>query len=196
EAELLRVEVREILEDQSERAVGKPEPRTQRRAVLIDGRGGNPAAARVGIVRAAEIELRELSVDLAALDRSSEDEMMAAPGVIAAAAGSRLERAAEIGFGEGRHVFGYAELLRCVIERRDRLAQLRVERVVGVDLVGVRVEAAERAEENLAVQLQLRTHGNNLRDLRAEARFREHRFQSRSAAQRRVESLGIGDAVA
>jgi hypothetical protein len=36
-----------------QRAVGNPEPGAQRRAVLIDGRGRNPAPARIGIVRPA-----------------------------------------------------------------------------------------------------------------------------------------------
>ena len=87
---------------------------------------------------------------------------MAAPGVVASVGGGGLERPAEIGFGEGGHILRHAEFLRGVVERRQRRAQLRVQRVVRLQFSGMRVEAAQGAEENLPRHAQIRLHLDDL----------------------------------
>ncbi len=92
-------------------------------------------------------------------------QVMAAPGVIAAVGRGGLEGAAEIGLGESRYVLRHAEFLRRVVEGGERGAQLRIERVVRLELAGVRIEAAQGTEENLAAHSQIRLHLNDLRHL-------------------------------
>src|SRR5580700_509108 len=72
------------------------EPVAERGSVLIDRGGRDPAAPGVGVVGTGEFEGRELAEDLPTLDGSSEDQMVAAPGVVAAVRGGGLESAAEI----------------------------------------------------------------------------------------------------
>ena len=90
---------------------------------------------------------------------------MAAPGMIGAVGGGGLERPAEIGLREGRHILRDAQLLGRRVESRDRLAQLRIERVVRLELAGVGVESAQRAEENLPAHPQVAGHLDDLRHL-------------------------------
>src|ERR1700733_4585164 len=91
--------------------------------------------------------------------------MMAAPCMIASAARGRLERPAEIRLGKGSHVLRHPQLLCCVIKRRQRRTELRVKIIVRRDLVGMRIEPAQRAEENLPPHPELRLHLDNLRYL-------------------------------
>ena len=121
----------------------------------------------------AELEGGELSVDLAALHRAAEHQMVAAPGVVAAIVGGGLKGAAEIGFGEGRDVLRHAQFLSRVVESGQRGAQLRVQIVVRFEFARMRVEAAERAEEYLPAHPEIRLHLDDLRhllQLRADAK--------------------------
>src|SRR5581483_12162713 len=94
----------------------------------------------------------ERAVDVAAEDGAAHDQVVAAPSVLAAAARARLERAAEVGEREGGHAGVDVEFARGVGEGQQRGRQLREQIALLVDLVAVRVEAAERAEEDLALQ--------------------------------------------
>ena len=57
-----------------------------------------------------------------------------------------------------------AEFLGGRVESCDGLAQLLQERGLGFDLLAVRVRAAELAEENLAIQAELRAYRHDVRD--------------------------------
>src|ERR1700733_3980405 len=125
--QLLRAKVREVGEHGSERAIGNTEPGAKRSSVLIDGRGWNPASANIGVVWPRELKGRELAVDLAALHRAAQHQMMASPGVIAAVGSGGLKSPAEIGFGEGGYVLGHPEFLGRGVECGQCLAKLLIE---------------------------------------------------------------------
>jgi hypothetical protein len=77
------------------------EPLRQGGSVLIRGRGRNQHAAIVGIVVAAGDQQREVPIELAALHARADDEVVIAPGVIAAVVAAGGEGAPELGRGEG-----------------------------------------------------------------------------------------------
>ena len=85
---------------------------------------------------------------------------MVAPRVIgsddAGAGAGRLQRAAEIRQRERRDLLVQPELDGRIVERLDRLADLREQARLRVDLVLVRVESAKLAEEDLARQPERR----------------------------------------
>src|SRR5271169_5464033 len=84
EPELVRAEVRDVREDLREIGWSDAEPLRQGGAVLIDCRGRNQNAAGIRVVRAARRQQREVPVELPALHAAADNEMMIAPGVIAA----------------------------------------------------------------------------------------------------------------
>src|SRR5271167_122303 len=106
--------------------------------------------------------------------------MMAAPGVVAPIAAGGLKGPAEIGFREGSNILGNAELLGCVVERGEGRAQFGVQRIVGIEFVGMRVKPAQRAEEDLAPHAEISLNLDNLCDLlqlRAQRALGELRFE-------------------
>ena len=117
------------------------------------------------VVGAAEGERRERPVEVPAPHGAAQDELVASPGVVGAAARVRLEGAAEVGEGEGRHRVLDAELDGRGVEGGEGLAHLREEVLLGVELAGVRVEAAEGGEEDLPAALQRLPHGDDRGDL-------------------------------
>ncbi len=143
----------------------------------------------------AEHQAREAAVRRPAGDRAAEGEPVVAPGVLAAAAGA------------GPHACGRTRVITSVttfivqavgavglVEGRQRLGQhgeLRVLRVgVAAALVGVRVEAAPGAEEDLALEA-LRLEVRQQRRQRAQARGHaiRRRCRSRRSAPRRRRGL-------
>src|SRR6185437_10457049 len=93
------------------------------------------------------------------------DEVVAAPGVVATQERVRLEGAAEVGHSEGRDVACDIQLLRRLIERGERRADLRQQLALQRHLSGVRVEVAKAAEEYLALNAKCGSYLNNLRNL-------------------------------
>ena len=65
---------------QNDRQVGRTdaEPRSEGRAVFVDARRGNPAAA-AGVVGAADGEAGHLAVDVAAFQRAADEDLVIAP---------------------------------------------------------------------------------------------------------------------
>ena len=173
-------EVRKVRENRRKVAIGHPEPFCECGPVLIDGGAGNPPPVRSGVVRPAQRELRELAVDVRAGDGAAHHKMVAAPSVVGAAVRSGLERAAEIGKRKCSHLRRNAQLGRGSVEGGHGRIELREEALLCVELVAVRVEAAERAEENLALQAEREARLHHLRDLlqlAADDCSRENRLQ-------------------
>src|SRR5271154_5253269 len=109
-------EIRQVREDRRQIRVADPEPRRHRRRVLVQRSCWNPTAVVAGIVRAAERERREISVERIALYRAAQNQLMVSPRMIGAAVRARLQRATEFGQREGGHVVGYAEFLCRLVE--------------------------------------------------------------------------------
>src|SRR4029077_19082011 len=91
--------------------------------------------------------------------------MVAAPRVVGSAIRSRLEGAAEIGQGECGYLRRDSQLNRRVVKRGHCRIELRVKILLGIELVAVRIESSQRAEENLALQAERRARLHDLRHL-------------------------------
>src|SRR5690348_13039040 len=91
-----------------------PKPRCERREILVDGSAGYPAAS-VGIVRAIYGERGKPSVSSPAIDSATQNQMMAAPTVVAAAVITE-ESASEVAGGESGYIVGEAQLLHGALE--------------------------------------------------------------------------------
>ena len=174
---------------QAPRADSKP--RCQRRRILIQRRRGDPPAILVGVVRAAERQSWKRSIDRIAFHCASQNQLVGAPGVVRAAIGARFQRAAEFRKRERRHLVGNSQLLRGLIERRHACADVREQRHLLRQLVGMRVKSAGSAEEDLALYPQGASRGNHLGHLLhllSEITAREMRLQRRDtlAAQPRA----------
>ncbi len=87
---------------------------------------------------------------------------MVAPRVVGSSARGRLEGAAEVGKREGRHLVGHAELDSGVMERLQRRRELAEQGGESVQLVRMRIEAAERDEEHLTLEPGLRARLDQL----------------------------------
>ena len=87
---------------------------------------------------------------------------MAAPGVVAACIRGGLQRAAEIRKCKSCDIILDVQLLRGLVEGAHRWADLAEQILLDRDLVGMSVEASQRAEEDLAVHSQLALHGYDL----------------------------------
>ena len=129
ESEVRRGKPSEVRKNRAKIGIVHPEPRSDSREVLVDRRGRNPAA-RARIIGTVDRKGRKFPVSLAANDgaargieiaRAAEDQMMAAPAVIAPLPVAR-KRASEITGGEGRHVILQPELFHCQLEGHQRLA--------------------------------------------------------------------------
>jgi hypothetical protein len=90
---------------------------------------------------------------------------MAAPGVIASGAGARLQRTPELGFGERGHLLIDAQLLRRGVKGRHRRAELREQAILCVQCIAMRVEAVQRAKEDLPAHSESRSNLDDLRHL-------------------------------
>src|SRR5579871_3090780 len=104
--------------------------------------------------------------------RAPDHQMMAAPRMIAAVASGGLERAAEVGLRKCCDVLRNAQFLSRRVECRDRLAYLRIERVVRLELACVGIESPQRTEENLPVHAEI---ARDLHDLRYLLQLRTER---------------------
>jgi alpha-L-rhamnosidase len=91
-------------------------------SVLRKGCGGNECAAVVGIVLAAQDQGWEGAVEGASLYAAAEDEVVIAPGVVAAVSAAGVERAAELRGCERGDALRYAEFLCGLVEGKDCLA--------------------------------------------------------------------------
>ena len=144
--------------------------------MLVDGGGGDPAAAGAGgdVVEAADGEFGEGAVDVAAIDGSAEEEGVGAPGVVGSSGGGVVTvgrpGAVEVGGLEGGDfvVFevgvGCGEVFHGLVEGSDGgvdLAKLCGE--VGIDVL-VGVEAADVDEEDLALVAEAVTAGDEFCD--------------------------------
>ncbi len=166
----------------------------RRRAVLIHRRRRNPAPIASGVVRPAKRELRKLAVHIGAGHGAAHYEMIAAPRVIRSAVRARLKGAAEVGQGECGYLRRDAQLDCRIVERGHRGIELRVKIYLAIQLVAVRIESAERAEENLALQAERRAHLHDLRHLLqlvSDIRGWELRLQWRKALKRRRKNLAL-----
>src|SRR6267142_4076087 len=101
ESEVRRGEASDVRENGGEVAAVHAEPGRDGGEILVDGRGGNPAAG-AGVVRAADGERGKFAISLPAFDPAAHDEVVAAPAVIAAHTVGR-KGAAKIAGGERRH---------------------------------------------------------------------------------------------
>ena len=128
---------------------------------MADGRGGDEGAAEVGVLRSAEGELRELAVDLAALDSTAEHEMVVTPGVVGTVCSAGCEGAAEFRGGEGGDALLDQEFLRGLVEGSNGLAELLKQNHLRSKLGAVGVEAVELAEEDLASEAKLTPYGHD-----------------------------------
>ena len=128
---------------------------------MADGRGGDEGAAKVGVLSSAEGELRELAVDLAALDSTAKHEMVVAPGVVGTVCSAGCEGAAEFRGGEGGDALLDQEFLRGLVEGPYGLAELLEQNHLRFKLSAVGVEAVELAEENLASEAKLTPYGHD-----------------------------------
>src|SRR5262249_34862091 len=97
-------EVREIRKYSREIGTGDAEPLRERGEVLIERRGWNPAAARAGVVRAAERERRKRPIKVPAQDAAAHDQAMSSPCVIRSTSRIEHQCAAELALGEGGHL--------------------------------------------------------------------------------------------
>jgi len=131
-------------------AVGTPNQMARVAAYWVVEDVGDPAAVGAGVVGASEGELGEGSVEFAAADGAAKDEVVAAPGVVAAKGGVGGEGAAEVRHGKGGDVGVDAELGGGLVEGGEGGIELAEQPGVGGDLVAVGVEAAEGGEEDLA----------------------------------------------
>ena len=119
---------------------------------------------------------------------------MAAPGVVGATRGVRLQSAAEIRFGKGGHLIGDDQLLSRLIEGRQSGTQLRKQAILVDQLCRVGIESTQRTEEDLAIHIQRVTHFNELShlvQLIADACVGERRFQRRRRLQRLAQRVGV-----
>src|SRR5579862_1991254 len=186
EGQRLRWEVRQVREDRGEVRDGHAEPICQRRAVLIDRGGGNPAAIGADVAGTAGSEHWHCSVNVSARHGTPRDHLHAAPGVIAPAVRCRLVGAAEVGHGKGGHLLRQVELDGGAVESIERRTELREQRLLRGDLIAVGIETAQGTEENLAAQAERGTHGEKLRDLlqlAANARGGEYGRERRGGGQ-------------
>jgi hypothetical protein len=101
EAQRTNPEVPDIREHRGQAGLRHSKPLRQGGSILIHGGGRNQHAAVVGIVVAAGHQQREVPIELAALHARADDEVMIAPGVIAAIVAAGGEGAPELGRGEG-----------------------------------------------------------------------------------------------
>ena len=165
EGERLGGEVCQIRENRGEIGSGHAEPIGERRAVLIDRGCGNPTAIAAHVAGATGSKDGHGAVNVATGDGAAHDHLHAAPGMVAAAIGGGLVGAAEVGHGERGDIRREVQFHGGIVESIHCWAELRKERLLGSDLVAVRIEAPQGTEENLAIQGERRAHGNELSDL-------------------------------
>ncbi len=173
-------------------------PRRQRSRIFINTRRRNPRAARAGIVGAADREIRHLAVDIATVDRTADHEVIRTPAVIGAVA-VRVVGAAEVRCREGRDLVFAAELDRGAIERRHIAAHIGEEIRVRAELCVVEIPAADAREENLTLEPERRSRGDEPRDgaeLVAEGRGRERGLKRRRRRENPGEHCAVGNRVA
>src|SRR5262249_17003927 len=96
ESKIAVPEVPDIREDLRQAGWPDAEPLRQGGTVLVYCRGGDQDSAGSCVVGAAWNQQRKVSVELAALHSASDDEVMVAPGVIAAVAAAWRQRSAEL----------------------------------------------------------------------------------------------------
>src|ERR1700761_4638642 len=126
------------------------------------------------------------------MHRPAQNQMIRSPSVIRTAVRSGLISAAEIGQGERCDLLLYAQFNGRVVKRGQRRVELREQRLLSWELRAVRIETAERAEENLALQAERGPDLHDLRhllELRADARGRKdglYRSILESGSQRRA----------
>src|ERR1700730_9036722 len=96
EPQIVALEIWQVLENGRQVPGADSKPRRQRRRVLIQRRRGDPPAILVGVVRTTQRQCRERSLDLVALHRASQNQLVAAPSVVRAAAGAWFQGPAEL----------------------------------------------------------------------------------------------------
>jgi hypothetical protein len=128
-------------------------------ANLIDGGRGAPRAGVDGLEFERQSSgtpdghLREAAVYVATFHRAAEHQVMIAPSLVASRAAG-LQGAAKFGFGERRDLIRDAEVLRGAVERQHAVGHLPQQIELLPALPGVRVETAQRAKEDLALQTE------------------------------------------
>src|SRR4029453_13675625 len=101
EAQVRRVEVRDLREYGGDVGRGEAVPLRERRRVLVDGRRGDEAAEGPRVVGTGEGERRPPPDEVAALHRTSQHELAASPPVVRAQTVGAIG-AAEVGAREER----------------------------------------------------------------------------------------------
>src|SRR5450631_2127347 len=116
EAEVVGTEVADGGQHSGQVGCADAKPLREGGCILRAGCGWNPPAVGAGIVWAGERERRIGAVDLPALDGTTENDVVRAPRMVAAAVRVGLEGATEIGHGEAGDIAGDAEFNCCVVE--------------------------------------------------------------------------------
>src|SRR5580700_890619 len=124
EAQTAGRKIRQVGEDGRQVGGLHTEPGGQRCSVLVESRGGNPAAVVAGVIGTAESQRGESAVDVVAFDGVAKNQLVAAPGVVGAAVGTGLQGAAEFGKSERRDLVGDAEFLGGLVKGGHGLADL------------------------------------------------------------------------
>jgi len=135
------------------------EPSCECSRVLIDRRCRYPSAAGIGIVGATQLESRKNcavgathTIEVAADDRSTHDEVMIAPCVVGsdgARRSRRLQSATKIRQGESDDLRFDPQLNGGIVERFHRVTDLRQQCGLRVHLALVRIKASQGTEKNL-----------------------------------------------
>ncbi len=132
----------EVRQHASQRRGVGTEPAGHGRGILIHRDGWDPAPflARVIGSTQRQRQRRHAAVQLSALYRIPNYQVMTAPGVIGAAVGIRLQRAREIRQGERRHAAAGTDVGHGTMKGGQPGVQFGQQGLVQVDLVGVRIE--------------------------------------------------------
>src|SRR6185437_6259476 len=102
EAKIGRREASEVGKDGGKITIVDAEPGRERGKILVDRGRGYPAAG-AGIVWSVNCQIGKCAIGFLAFHRSAQDQMMAAPAVVAALAVAG-EGSAEIAGGEGSYL--------------------------------------------------------------------------------------------
>ena len=124
-----------------------PKPKRQCRGILIDGSRRYPPATSIGIVRAAQLECRENTIEVTTEDGSPHYQMMITPRVVCthiiAARTGRLECATKVGKRKRDNLFVDPKLDGSIIEGSHCFADLCQQRLLCGNLILVRVKTAQ-----------------------------------------------------
>lgn len=198
EAHVARGEVDQVREDLIQLRGIDAKPRSQRPAVLIDGHRRQPKAAIADVVRTLDCQVREGSVHPPAVDASTHNDVMAAPGVVRAGVAVRPESTIEVRFGKGGDVVFQAQLDGGIVEGRHGAVQRSQQPLLRSQQPVVIVKATLGDEENLPAYAQSLSRAHDachLLELISKTAAGEDGGESAGAGKYAVEHLTDLDAI-